>query len=200
MKLMLALLSLFVFNINSQASETLVAIVPTKTARCDLKDFTLVNVIYNIKKIETDNELKITFNTSIGSCRNQKIDTLKFEGKQHLSMFREGMTLPWSYLPSVEYEQITNDILKISINVNKSSVFNRKNVRNFQMAFHPGDFENSSSVINKIFQEYFGNDYIVNKNFSTVDYLSNLNFLWNLSLTLDKNGVVKVLKLNNIKL
>lgn len=186
----------YVFNLS--AAETVVSVTPTRPAKCNLRDYTLINMVYELDKEETAKEVVVTFKTSIGACKNNKITTFKYMGYQNVNMFTEGITYPWSYLPKVESVQESENIVKVSLLFDKTKIFKNKSSRKMQFTFTPGAFEGADSIIAKIFEEFNKTSSMEQRNFSIHDYKNNLNFIWNLNLDYDSNDDITSLKFKNI--
>ena len=80
--------------LNAYAAGVVVTVTPTKPARCDLKDYTLINSVYELAKEETEKDIKVTFKTSVGTCQKNVIKNFKYAGFQDVILFKEGITLP----------------------------------------------------------------------------------------------------------
>lgn len=182
----------YVFSLS--AAETVVSVTPTRPAKCNLRDYALINMVYELEKEETSKEVAITFKTSIGTCKNNKITTFKYMGYQNINMFNEGITYPWSYLPKVETVLVSENIVKVSLFFDKTKIFKNKSSRKMQFTFAPGDFEGADSIITKIYEEFNKTRSIEQRNLSIHDYKNNLNFIWNLNLIYDRNQDITSLK------
>jgi hypothetical protein len=182
MKKILLLVMVTIFSISTLQAQTMVTISPGIVARCEIRDYPLVNWIYDIKKEESTQDLKVTFKTAIGSCKDNIPYLQEFTSDDStVSFFKEGLTLPWSYLPEISVERASLKSLKVSVSVDKLKLFKKKNHRHLAFNFHSGSFTEEEKLV----KEEMNRQGLKGDAMGLYEYMRSLYFPWKMELSLN---------------
>ncbi len=134
MKLIIALLSVCLFSINSQAKnsdETTAVVTARLIADCMKHDYPYVSTVYDIKKAsETTSHVSFTFRTFVASCTNKVLKVLSVNPEfVWVSVSGDGEEVEYKATPTETFVTLTFD---------KDDAFeDDKTERAFSMGYYP---------------------------------------------------------------
>lgn len=139
-KLLSALFLLMLFQVPAQAQETAVIISPVYPVNCEVDDYSMVNWIWNIKKVREDEKtVAFSFSVQYGRCQNKKVVPYKMDANQASVMVykKEFCILCRKEPAKVQYTVISDTEMSVLMEVNKKFAFEKGNQRSLQLNFIP---------------------------------------------------------------
>lgn len=149
MKLIIALLSVCLFSLNSQAKDDTSAVVTARLyADCMKYDYPYVSTVYDIKKAsETTSHVSFTFRTFVASCTSKMLKVLTVDPKfVWVSVSGDGEEVDYKVTPTETFVTLTFD---------KDDAFeDDRTSRTYSMGYYPWG----------AFQAYFPWKVVISKN------------------------------------
>ncbi|WP_127716679.1 hypothetical protein [Halobacteriovorax sp. HLS] len=134
---------LFAFS-STILANTNFSLEPQVAASCKIEKFKTINYIVNTKKIETTQDLEISFTTFYGNCLDGKFNIRPVSRNLALNIFKEGINTPWSYTPSQEVEYVNDTMARVTLTIDKDIVFSKKNKREYSIVIYPSSSKRNS--------------------------------------------------------
>lgn len=116
-----------------------VRFVPEYPTHCqeDKAQSKLINYIKNVEFSESEEVIKIEFETSYAKCIEYINYFRKMPKYLPVYLYSEEMTWPWTYVPDYQYKKLSETSGKITFTINKSKAFSDSNERKFSFKYAP---------------------------------------------------------------
>lgn len=134
-KLILALLVLST-TLQAQVNSEFKPQIP---ATCQTRGIKSLNYIKNVKTFENSQLLEISFYTFYGVCNNKKFSIRDFSPFMEIGIYNLGYQVPWRryYTPTIKRTFIKNNLVKATIAIDKTKIFNKNNSKSYKLKVFP---------------------------------------------------------------
>jgi hypothetical protein len=191
----LTILSYSLLFSSGAKADTSIQFEPMRPARCDQRDYNLVNWVYSIDKLgpETEDEVKFGFQTQYGPCVGRLLSAHPIDtGIVYFETLEDGTHFRLSEPVKVSFKQgATPEVLSVALKFKKNKIFKNaekdaegRSIAVFHMKFYPyGLYDTLYGPSNSMFDSF-------GRRLQYVRY--NGSFNWRITLTQNPDGTSKV--------